>query len=239
MAIFSALTENSLSLSPRSSSTFAITATLTTIHHHDQSSISHRCVPSRPRVLALSIHLSISLSTPSCSRSMATALVPTGVAPAVPSSPAPSPLADPDDSDPVGHEFIAKYRESLSLNGFKPNDINESALRRRRIIPTQGPRLVLISGPNVPSDNDHEQTQCFRDVVAARTISTYPLRADRSGTREGDPICDRYGFSLYHNRYARDEDGSILRSRARSLSLSPSKHQPSFSDVPPSTLIAP
>jgi hypothetical protein len=120
------------------------------------------------------------------------------------------------EEEAVDKEFIARYRAGVLGSGFRPHEINETALKRRRVHPTVGPLQQLLTGPAVTPDNDLEPVQVVRDLVAARTISTYPLRADRSGAREGDPICDRYGFSLYHNR-------SLALSLSRSLALSLSR----------------
>ena len=42
--------------------------------------------------------------------------------------------------------------------------------------------------------------QTYGNLVCGVTVSTYPLRSDRKGQREGDPICDRYGYYLFPNR---------------------------------------
>lgn len=51
--------------------------------------------------------------------------------------------------------------------------------------------LGTVSGPHYD-----ESTRCYKDFVAARSISTYPTSDNK---REGDPICDFYYVRLFQN----------------------------------------
>jgi len=49
------------------------------------------------------------------------------------------------------------------------------------------------------SKKDDESEQSYSDFVCAQSISTYPTIL-QTGKREGDPICDQFGFAHFENR---------------------------------------
>jgi hypothetical protein len=46
---------------------------------------------------------------------------------------------------------------------------------------------------SIISKSDAEVEQSYSDIVCARSVSTYPVVLE-TGRREGDPICDQYGY---------------------------------------------
>lgn len=63
-------------------------------------------------------------------------------------------------------------------------------------IHNQKPKLIL-RGPDIPDGNPENHP--FIDNVAAKSISTYPIRDKKTGKREGDPICDQFHVQYYEN----------------------------------------
>jgi len=51
--------------------------------------------------------------------------------------------------------------------------------------------LVQIKGPN-----DNEDEESYKQMISARTISTYPRN---HGRREGDPVCDAFRIEAFAN----------------------------------------
>ena len=45
---------------------------------------------------------------------------------------------------------------------------------------------------------EYESAKSYKEKVCAQTISTYPKRSELM--RQGDPICDRFGFNTFQNR---------------------------------------
>eukprot|EP01121_Diplochlamys_sp_Union-15-3_P014403 TRINITY_DN4586_c0_g1_i1.p1 TRINITY_DN4586_c0_g1~~TRINITY_DN4586_c0_g1_i1.p1 ORF type:complete len:604 (-),score=86.68 TRINITY_DN4586_c0_g1_i1:60-1823(-) len=68
---------------------------------------------------------------------------------------------------------------------------------KKRIVltPLATKELLHIEGPDI---QDQEQER-FTDVVAARTVSTFPYSTEKA-KRDGDPIADCYRFLAYKNR---------------------------------------
>lgn len=61
----------------------------------------------------------------------------------------------------------------------------------------QLPEIVFtLSGPSNESDGSVEE---YGDFACGSSISTYPVKTAKNG-RQGDPICDRFALTFYHNR---------------------------------------
>eukprot|EP00026_Physarum_polycephalum_P008264 Phypoly_transcript_08345.p1 GENE.Phypoly_transcript_08345~~Phypoly_transcript_08345.p1 ORF type:complete len:424 (+),score=60.08 Phypoly_transcript_08345:205-1476(+) len=70
------------------------------------------------------------------------------------------------------------------------------------LFPLGSSNFVEISGPSGkvgPSVGDEAGEESYLDIVAGRTVSTYPHIPGNS-QREGDPIADRYGAQIFSNR---------------------------------------
>ena len=107
--------------------------------------------------------------------------------------------------------FLPIYKSRLSQQNLaeisKPVEIHneENILKTREVAPLIDPNpLITVFGPKIDRGENPEEIQQFSEKICARTVSTYPLRSQKQGEqeadRDGDPICDRYGFYLFKNR---------------------------------------
>jgi len=92
------------------------------------------------------------------------------------------------------HQNKTPFVESVPQNIYLSNRVEE--MKQKKALPISGDCLAVLQGPNIDRGIEHEQPQYFQEQLAAQTISTYPLRGNN---RQGDPICDRYGFGIYEN----------------------------------------
>lgn len=71
-----------------------------------------------------------------------------------------------------------------------------NSVPKMKIVPLKKKlELVIITGPPA-----NESEQSYRDIVSAKSISTYPYKNLETKEREGDPICDQYYITQYENR---------------------------------------
>lgn len=75
-------------------------------------------------------------------------------------------------------------------------------LPRLKVLPLAAKNHVVISGPNGPVGPvvaDESGSAHYSDIVAGRSISTYP-HVPGNQNRDGDPIADKYAAHVFENR---------------------------------------
>merc|ERR1712137_100269 len=113
-----------------------------------------------------------------------------------------------EDKTPLSPGFLENFKHKLQhsdLPFLETRHSNEflaqgfNSVKNRMSVPLVDTNpLITVVGPKIDRGLEPEEAQILSERVCAQTVSTYP-KSDQGG-REGDPVCDRYGFYLFHNR---------------------------------------
>ena len=112
------------------------------------------------------------------------------------------------EADTTEFQFLSSFKDELCRGDVPfleaiPSDAYDAesihSLRDKQAVPVRGRSHVqTVVGPLVDHGNDQEEPQTIDSVACGLTVSTYPRRNER--LRDGDPICDRFGISVFRNR---------------------------------------
>jgi len=94
-------------------------------------------------------------------------------------------------------QYPVAYLESPSPNAYLANRV--LSLKQKRALSAQYSRPTVIRGPTIDRGVQPEPAQFIVDQMCAQTISTYPAKHPKD-LRDGDPVCDRYGYLSFGNR---------------------------------------
>jgi len=87
--------------------------------------------------------------------------------------------------------FVESKPENVYLSD------RSTVMKKKQAVSVIGNCLKVIKGPKNDRGIEQDKMQEFQEQISTQTVSTYPLRGN---TRQGDPICDRYGITVYENR---------------------------------------